>query len=107
MPQPGAREWTPAQYGGYVPPADGKGGGQVLIKSVNGKVVITPVPGTGPNPTPTSTTNTSSSTTPAAKKQPASTNQAKVTQAQAPSKKPLGPIASPTPPPTNTLPPPS
>merc|ERR1719242_463324 len=50
MPQPGAREWTPAQYGGYVPPADGKGGGQVLIKSVNGKVVITPVPGTGANP---------------------------------------------------------
>ena len=49
------REWTPAQYGGYVPPADGKGGGQVLIKSVNGKVVITPVPGTGaslpPQPT--------------------------------------------------------
>ena len=44
------REWTPAQYGGYVPPADGKGGGQVLIKSVNGKVVITPVPGTGANP---------------------------------------------------------
>jgi len=41
------KEWTPAQYGGYVPPADGKGGGQVLIKSVNGKVVITPVPGTG------------------------------------------------------------
>jgi hypothetical protein len=26
------------------------GGGQVLIKSVNGKVVITPVPGTGNNP---------------------------------------------------------
>jgi len=40
------KEWTPAQYGGYVP-NDGKGGGQVLIKSVNGKVVITPVPGTG------------------------------------------------------------
>merc|ERR1712027_254146 len=30
----------PSQFGGYVPPADGKGGGQVLIKSVNGKVVI-------------------------------------------------------------------
>merc|ERR1719430_305739 len=41
------KEWTPAQYGGYVPPAGGGGGGQVLIKSVNGKVVITPVPGTG------------------------------------------------------------
>jgi len=56
QPQPQAggkpREWTPAQYGGYVPPADGKGGGQVLIKSVNGKVVITPVPGTGANPPP-------------------------------------------------------
>merc|ERR1712098_579275 len=50
IPTPAAnkpKEWTPAQYGGYVPPADGKGGGQVLIKSVNGKVVITPVPGTG------------------------------------------------------------
>merc|ERR1719430_2451408 len=35
------KEWTPAQYGGYVPPAGGGGGGQVLIKSVNGKVVIT------------------------------------------------------------------
>jgi hypothetical protein len=45
-----AKEWTPAQYGGYVPPAGGGGGGQVLIKSVNGKVVITPVPGTGNNP---------------------------------------------------------
>ena len=41
------KEWTPAQYGGYVPPSGGGGGGQVLIKSVNGKVVITPVPGTG------------------------------------------------------------
>ena len=33
-----------------MPPANGGGGGQVLIKSVNGKVVITPVPGTGYNP---------------------------------------------------------
>jgi len=48
-PQP-QKEWTPSQYGGYVPPAGGGGGGQVLIKSVNGKVVITPVPGTGSNP---------------------------------------------------------
>jgi len=106
LPPAKPKEWTPAQYGGYVPP-EGGGGGQVLIKSVNGKVVITPVPGTGTNPTPTSTTNTSSSTTPAAKKQPANTNPAKVTQAQATSKKPLGPIARPTPPPTNTLPPPT
>ena len=58
------REWTPAQYGGYVPPADGKGGGQVLIKSVNGKVVITPVPGTGNNPPlPTSTVPAKSQST--------------------------------------------
>merc|ERR1712083_790050 len=54
------KEWTPAQYGGYVPPASG-GGGQVLIKSVNGKVVITPVPGTGATPITTlPSTNTSS-----------------------------------------------
>ena len=48
-----AKEWTPAQYGGFVPTVSGGGGGgggQVLIKSVNGKVVITPVPGTGNNP---------------------------------------------------------
>ena len=25
------KEWTPAQYGGYVPPAGGGGGGQVDI----------------------------------------------------------------------------
>merc|ERR550519_1474876 len=48
-PEPKKNEWTPAQYGGYTPPASG-GSGQVLIKSVNGKVVITPVPGTGNNP---------------------------------------------------------
>jgi len=99
-----AKEWTPAQYGGYVPPAGGSGGGQVLIKSVNGKVVITPVPGTGTTPPPTSTTNTSSNTSTAPKKQPTTTNnQAKVTQTQQP-KKPLGPIARPTPPPSNTIP---
>jgi len=47
---PAAKDWTPSNYGGYTPPAGGGGGGQVLIKSVNGKVVITPVPGTGSNP---------------------------------------------------------
>jgi hypothetical protein len=92
------KEWTPAQYGGYVPPADGKGGGQVLIKSVNGKVVITPVPGTGAT---VSTTTISPSTT--AKKQTtsASSNQTQTTRAsQAPpanvlgAKKPLAPSAS-------------
>eukprot|EP00092_Neocalanus_flemingeri_P019810 GFUD01021460.1.p1 GENE.GFUD01021460.1~~GFUD01021460.1.p1 ORF type:complete len:1720 (+),score=598.38 GFUD01021460.1:69-5228(+) len=111
-PAPGparSKEWTPAQYGGYVPPAGGTGGGQVLIKSVNGKVVITPVPGTGTpatNPPPATTTSSSNSapTPPTVKKQPASTNQPKVTAAQPVSKKPLGPIARPTPPPTNTLP---
>ena len=25
------KEWTPAQYGGYVPPAGGGGGGQVDV----------------------------------------------------------------------------
>ena len=57
------REWTPSQYGGYVPPADGKGSGQVLIKSVNGKVVITPIPGTGDNPPLSSSSSTPASTT--------------------------------------------
>merc|ERR1719245_729488 len=57
------KEWTPAQYGGYVPPADGKGGGQVLIKSVNGKVVITPIPGTGDNPPLSSSSSTPASNT--------------------------------------------
>lgn len=46
-PEPRKSEWTPAQYGGYTPPAAGGGSGQVLIKSVNGKVVITPVPDSG------------------------------------------------------------
>lgn len=27
------KEWTPAQYGGYVPPAGGGGGGQVKLCS--------------------------------------------------------------------------
>jgi len=63
------KEWTPAQYGGYVPPSDGKGGGQVLIKSVNGKVVITPVPGTGATVSTTTLSQASAArkvTTPAA-----------------------------------------
>merc|ERR1712142_483890 len=82
------KEWTPAQYGGYVPPASG-GGGQVLIKSVNGKVVITPVPGTGATPIATlPSTNTST-----AKKQTSPASQPKVTQAQPTSKKPLVPVA--------------
>lgn len=82
------KEWTPAQYGGYVPPASG-GGGQVLIKSVNGKVVITPVPGTGATPITTlPSTNTST-----AKKQTSLASQPKVTQAQPTSKKPLVPVA--------------
>jgi len=46
-PEPRKSEWTPAQYGGYTPPASGGGSGRVLIKSVNGKVVITPVPDSG------------------------------------------------------------
>jgi len=99
------KEWTPAQYGGYVPP-EGGGGGQVLIKSVNGKVVITPVPGTGTNPPLSSTTNTSSNSNPApaSKKQASTINQTKVTQAQPAPKKPLGPVARPTPPPTSSVP---
>ena len=44
------KEWNPAMYGGYDPQAGVGGGGQVLIKSVNGRVIITPVPGTGNNP---------------------------------------------------------
>ena len=66
------REWTPAQYGGYVPPADGKGGGQVLIKSVNGKVVITPVPGTGANPPVSAPLPPASAPAPASAPSPAS-----------------------------------
>lgn len=58
-----SKEWTPAQYGGYVPPSDGKGGGQVLIKSVNGKVVITPIPGTGDNPPLSSATSSTAAVT--------------------------------------------
>lgn len=54
MPAPGPaepkKEWNPAMYGGYDPQAGVGGGGQVLIKSVNGRVIITPVPGTGNNP---------------------------------------------------------
>merc|ERR1712227_574500 len=83
------KEWTPAQYGGYVPPADGKGGGQVLIKSVNGKVVITPIPGTGNNPplSSTSTTPVASSTTSANSKKsaPAAAAPVKSTPAAQPS----------------------
>jgi len=55
-PEPRKSEWTPAQYGGYTPPASGGGSGRVLIKSVNGKVVITPVPDSGA-PAPTSAAN--------------------------------------------------
>merc|ERR1719220_1264727 len=62
------KEWTPAQYGGYVPPAGGGGGGQVLIKSVNGKVVITPVPGTGATSTAAPTSSASSASVPAPKR---------------------------------------
>merc|ERR1719153_1631466 len=109
-PQPQAapakpKEWTPAQYGGYVPP-EGGGGGQVLIKSVNGKVVITPGPGTGTNPPLSSNTNTSSNSNPApaSKKQSSTINQTKVTQAQPAPKKPLGPVARPTPPPASSAP---
>merc|ERR1719452_134690 len=60
-----------------------------------------------PIPPPTNTPNTSSNATTAPKKQPTTTNnQAKVTQTQQSNntKKPLGPIARPTPPPSNTLP---
>merc|ERR1712117_60387 len=86
----------PSQFGGYVPPADGKGGGQVLIKSVNGKVVITPIPGTGDNPPLTSapaapTTATKTAVKPAAAA-PSVVKQAapavKKTPAAAPSSKP-------------------
>merc|ERR1711952_520766 len=83
------KEWTPAQYGGYVPPADGKGGGQVLIKSVNGKVVITPIPGTGNNPpltaAPSSATTAAPVTiTPAPAAPPAATKKAAPVKASAP-----------------------
>merc|ERR1712155_85788 len=85
------KEWTPAQYGGYVPPADGKGGGQVLIKSVNGKVVITPIPGTGNNPpltaAPSPTTAAPATTTPAPAPPPAATKKAAPVKASAPALK--------------------
>merc|ERR1719431_955596 len=101
---PKPKEWTPAQYGGYVPPADGKGGGQVLIKSVNGKVVITPVPGTGatvPTTTISSTTNKKQTTSTAPTPQTT-----KVTQAPASGgKKPLGPAVSRATPSTTSAPP--
>merc|ERR1719385_648583 len=62
------KEWTPAQYGGYVPPAGGGGGGQVLIKSVNGKVVITPVPGTGATSSAPSSSSAPAASVPAPKR---------------------------------------
>jgi len=98
------KDWTPAQYGGYVPPADGKGGGQVLIKSVNGKVVITPIPGTGDNP-PLSTAGTTpvTPTTTAKKATPAPTVKPAVSQPAAPQppvKKAPAPVPAPVPAPT-------
>jgi len=81
------KEWTPAQYGGYVPPKDG-GGGQVLIKSVNGKVVITPVPGTGA----TVTTSTISGTTTSGKQ--SSTTQKPSQPPVSVTKKPLAPATT-------------
>merc|ERR1712098_284640 len=94
---------TPAQYGGYVPPADGKGGGQVLIKSVNGKVVITPIPGTGDNPPLTTAGSTGSTPTTTAKKvAPAPAVKPAVSQPPAPQptvkKAPVpAPVPAPTP----------
>merc|ERR1712106_973971 len=55
--------------------------------------------GTGAAPVSTQTASTSSTTT--VKKQSAPASQPKVTQAQPSTKKPLGPIARPTPPPSN------
>jgi len=106
IPTPAAnkpKEWTPAQYGGYVPPADGKGGGQVLIKSVNGKVVITPIPGTGDNPPLTTAGSTGSTPTTTAKKvAPAPAVKPAVSQPPAPQptvkKAPVpAPVPAPTP----------
>jgi len=92
------KEWTPAQYGGYVPPAGGGSGGQVLIKSVNGKVVITPVPGTGAAPA-------SSSSTPTPTTAKRASPPAPTPPRAAPTKRPLAPTAAPRAPATTRPPP--
>lgn len=93
------KEWTPAQYGGYVPPKEGGGGGQVLIKSVNGKVVITPVPGTGgPSTTAPTSTPSSTNTTSSAKSKLGTSSTAVPSRNSAPSpatiKRPLAPTTT-------------